>query len=42
MVYLEDGDLLQIDNHDFLIYASGKPILRPIEELDQEALQASK
>lgn len=42
MVYLEDGDLLHIDNHDFLIYSSGKPTLRPIEELDQQALQASK
>lgn len=42
MVYLEDGDLLHIEDHDFLIYSSGKPTLRPIEELDQQALQASK
>jgi len=34
--------LLLVDNHDFLIYAAGKPTLRPIEELDQEALQVSK
>lgn len=42
MIYLEDGDLLHIDNHDFLVYSSGRPTLRPIEELDQQALQASK
>lgn len=42
MIYLEEWDLLQVDNHDFLIYASGKPTLRPVEELDQETLQASK
>lgn len=42
MIYLEEGDLLLVDNHDFLIYAAGKPILRDVEDLDQEALQASK
>lgn len=42
LIYLEEGDLLQIDSNDFMIYSSGKPTLRNIEELDQEALQASK
>lgn len=42
IVYLEEGDLLYLDSNDFLIYSSWKPILRDLEDLDQEALQASK
>lgn len=42
IIYLEDGDLLHIEWDDFLIYAAWKPIQRDREELDQEALQASK
>ena len=42
MVYLEDGDVLHIQDEKYTIYANWEVTKRNIEDFDQEALEASK
>lgn len=42
LVYLEDGDIIKVDEDKRTIYTGSRPIQRPLEELDQEALMSSK
>ena len=42
LIYLEDGDIVKVDQDKWSIYAGSKPIIRSLEELDQEALISSK
>ncbi len=42
LIYLEDGDLLHVQQDDYTIYSNGEVCKRDIEKFDQEALEASK
>ncbi|USN55272.1 MAG: hypothetical protein H6765_01370 [Candidatus Peribacteria bacterium] len=42
LINLEDGDILHLQSQDFIITTGGKPTVRTVEELDQEALEVSK
>ncbi len=42
VIYLEDGDLLHFKESDYIITSGGIPQLRNIEELNAQALEASK
>lgn len=42
IVYMEDWDMLVLQGNDYITYSAGKPVIRDVEELDQEQLDASK
>lgn len=42
LIYLEDGDIIALEDDDFSIVSWGMPVRRAIEELNQEDLAASK
>lgn len=42
IVYMEDGDMLVLQGNDYVTYSAGRPVIRNVEELDQEQLEASK
>jgi len=42
MIYLEDGDLIQVQTDDYTIFSNGDVTKRDIETFDQESLEASK